>query len=97
MIMKKYVNPTEGIMPVYADSGMTHKIGTLYKGSACQCICEHNDMAVILYKISNTGNFKVGFADPPVRSLEWKKSIMQKTNSTKRWPSTSWTIGGSNP
>ena len=62
--MKAYTNPVEGTLPVYADSGMTHKIGTLFKGSTCQCIGEHNDMAIVLYKISELGNFKVGFADP---------------------------------
>ena len=62
--MKTYVNPMEGNLPVYADSSMTHKIGTLYKGRTCQCLGEHNNMAVILYKINEAGAFKVGFADP---------------------------------
>ena len=61
--MKAYINPTEGHMPIYADSSMQKRIGTLYKGSTCQCIAEHSEMAIILYKINNTGDYKVGFAN----------------------------------
>lgn len=62
--MKAYANPMQENLPVYADSKMTLKIGILFKGSACQCIGTQGDTAIILYKVSNSGNFKVGFADP---------------------------------
>ena len=62
--MRTYVNPMEGQLPIYADSDMTHKIGSLFKGSTCQCVGEQNNMAIVLYKISEAGKYKVGFADP---------------------------------
>jgi len=62
--MMNYANPMEGLLSVYADSGMKKKIGTLYKGSTCKCIARHEDLAIILYKVSMLGEYKVGFADP---------------------------------
>jgi len=38
-------------------------VGLLYRDSACFCILEQDAMAVVLYKVSSNGVFKVGFTD----------------------------------
>jgi len=58
-----YTNFMADRLPVYADSAMQQVIGTLYKGSTCECIGEQQGKAIILYKISRLGDYKVGFAD----------------------------------
>ena len=60
--MKKFVNTSGGELAIYADSGLATKVGTLYRGSACSCILEHDETVAVMYRTSN-GAYKVGFTD----------------------------------
>ncbi|MCL2106828.1 MAG: hypothetical protein FWH26_07230 [Oscillospiraceae bacterium] len=60
---QRYTNSTAGRLPVYADSSKRQLVGSLYKGSTCQCIGEQKGMVIILYKINMLGDYKVGFAE----------------------------------
>ena len=61
--MKRFVNTSGNELVIYADSKLTIKVGMLYRDSACYCIMEHDGTAVVLYKVSSNGVFKVGFTD----------------------------------
>lgn len=61
--MKRYVNTSGGELAIYADNNLTTKVGTLYRGSVCSYIMEHDAAVVVLYRVSNFGDYKVGFTD----------------------------------
>jgi len=61
--MKRYINTSNGELPIYADNRLTTKVGALYRGSACSYIMKHGDAVVVLYKVSVNGEYKVGFTD----------------------------------
>lgn len=47
--------------PVYSDSTLKNKIGSLDPYEKCTCIAEINGKAIVLYKINGTSNYKSGF------------------------------------
>lgn len=59
-VAKKYKN---GSTPetVYADSGLTIKIGQLNRNETCECLGITNGKFIVRYKVNNTNNYKVGF------------------------------------
>ena len=61
--MKRFVNTSGRELHIYADSKFTTKIGMLYRDSACYCIMQQDDAAIVMYKVSSNGVFKVGFTD----------------------------------
>ncbi|MDR1465795.1 MAG: hypothetical protein LBJ11_10935 [Oscillospiraceae bacterium] len=61
--MKRFVNTSGRELPIFADSKMSNKVGMLYRNSACNCILEQEQTAVVLYKVSSNGVYKVGFTD----------------------------------
>lgn len=61
--MKEYKNKTGKVLPVYADTKLTTKIGTLNAGSTCKSYGLWEGRAVLLYKVLSTGAYKIGFTD----------------------------------
>lgn len=61
--MFTYKNKTGKSLPVYADSDLKTKIGTLNAGASCSSFGIVNDRVVLFYKILATGVYKVGFTD----------------------------------
>lgn len=61
--MFTYKNKTGKALPVYADTKLSTKIGTLNKDATCKSFGEFEGRAVLLYKIVSTGVYKVGFTD----------------------------------
>ena len=61
--MFSYKNKTGKSLPVYADSDLKTKIGTLNAGASCSSFGIVNDRAVLLYKVVSTGVYKIGFTD----------------------------------
>jgi len=61
--MNTYVNTSGRELPIYADSRFTTKVGTLYRGSACEYLLRQEDLVAVLYKISTGGALKIGFTD----------------------------------
>lgn len=62
--MKKYVNGTTE-EPIYADTNLTVKVGTLFPHGECECLGVFNNRAMLRYPIysgSNIINYKIGFA-----------------------------------
>lgn len=50
------------IEPIYADSNLTNRIGTLSKYEQCTCIGKANNRYIVRYIVTGTSNYKVGFA-----------------------------------
>ncbi len=46
---------------VYADSGLSIKIGQLNKNETCECLGIVNGRFIVKYKVNNSNNYKVGF------------------------------------
>ena len=61
--MFTYKNKTGKILPVYADTKLSTKIGTLNKDSTCKSFGLWENRAVLLYKVTSTGAYKIGFTD----------------------------------
>ena len=61
--MFTYKNKTGKILPVYADTNLSSKIGTLNVGSTCKSFGQWEGRAVLLYKVNSTGAYKIGFTD----------------------------------
>lgn len=57
---KTYKNGST-IEVVYADSNLSHAIGTLNKYEVCECLGIVNQKYIVKYKVNNTNNYKVGF------------------------------------
>lgn len=49
------------IEPVYSDTNLTNKIGSLNKYEACDCFGIFNNRAMVRYKVDGTNNYKIGF------------------------------------
>lgn len=47
--------------PVYADTDLSNKIGTLSRYEACDCFGEFNGRAMVRYHVDGTRNYKIGF------------------------------------
>lgn len=58
--MKIYQNGST-IEPVYSDTNLTNKIGSLNKYEKCDCYGIFNNRAVVRYKVDNSINYKIGF------------------------------------
>ena len=61
--MERYINTSGGELDIYADSGFTKKVGSLFRDSACSYILKQDEAVVVLYRITSSGAFKVGFTD----------------------------------
>lgn len=61
--MYTYKNKTGKILPVYADTKLSTKIGTLNKDSTCKSFGLWENRVVLLYKVTSTGAYKIGFTD----------------------------------
>ena len=61
--MKRFLNTSGKDLVIYADSSMSTSIGRLYKDSPCYCLHAGDDAVAVLYKVSSTGVFKIGFTD----------------------------------
>lgn len=61
--MKSFKNTSGKTLNVYADSKLREKIGSLFAGSSCVCIGEIDGKAILRYKVTATGAYKVGFTD----------------------------------
>ena len=61
--MFTYKNKTGKILPVYADTNLSSKIGTLNKDATCKSFGQWEGRAVLLYKVNSTGAYKIGFTD----------------------------------
>jgi len=59
--MNRYVNTSGRDLPVYADSKLTTKVGKLYRDSVCSCIMKQDEAVVVMYRVSTSGEYKVGF------------------------------------
>lgn len=62
--VKKYVNGTTE-EPIYADTNLTVKIGTLFPHGECECLGVFNGRAMLRYPIYSNNkivNYKIGFA-----------------------------------
>jgi hypothetical protein len=58
-----YKNTSGKELIIYADTAKLVKIGTLYDGSDCISLGTKNNCAIVLYQVSGTSTFKVGFTD----------------------------------
>ena len=47
--------------PVYADTDLSNKIGSLDRYEACDCFGEFNGRAMVRYNVNGTNNYKIGF------------------------------------
>ena len=47
--------------PVYADTSLTNKVGSLDKWEQCDCLAVVNGRYLVKYKINGTNNYKCGF------------------------------------
>lgn len=62
--MKKYVNGTTE-EPIYADTNLTVKVGSLFPRGECECLGVFNGRAMLRYPIYSNNkivNYKIGFA-----------------------------------
>ncbi|MDR1464700.1 MAG: C40 family peptidase [Oscillospiraceae bacterium] len=58
-----FLNTSGKSLPVYLETSKKSQIGELFTGSSCQCIGEVGNLAVLLYRVAATGDYKVGFTD----------------------------------
>ena len=47
--------------PVYADTGLSVKVGSLDKWEQCECLAIVNGRYLVKYKVNGTNNYKAGF------------------------------------
>lgn len=59
-VAKVYKNGST-VEPVYADTGLTIKVGSLDKYEVCDCLATVNDRYLVKYKVNGTNNYKCGF------------------------------------
>lgn len=57
---KTYKNGST-VEPVYADTGLINKVGSLDKWEQCECLAIVNGRYLVKYKINGTNNYKCGF------------------------------------
>lgn len=60
---KNFKNTSGENLDVYCDTGLKAKIGTIYKNSTCKCLGIVDGKALLKYKVTATGAYKVGFTD----------------------------------
>lgn len=58
--MKIYQNGST-IEPVYSDTALSNRIGSLNPYEKCDCLGVFNDRAIVKYKVDNSLNYKIGF------------------------------------
>ena len=58
--MKVYQNGSTP-EPVYNDTNLTNKIGSLNPHETCDCLGVFNNRAIVRYKVDGSNNYKVGF------------------------------------
>lgn len=59
--VRKYVNGSTP-EPIYADTNLTKKIGTLNPRETCDCFGIFENRPMVRYKVDGTNNYKIGFA-----------------------------------
>lgn len=47
--------------PVYSDTNLTNKIGSLNPREQCECLGTFQNRAIVRYKVDNKQNYKIGF------------------------------------
>ena len=60
---RTFINTSGRKLPVYADSILRTKIGTLDRNASCVCSLKQDAAVVVLYEVSSSGVFMVGFTD----------------------------------
>lgn len=60
-VERKYTNTSGKALKVYADTTLKTEIGELFDGSSCTCLGVVSGKALIKYKVTATGTYKVGF------------------------------------
>ena len=63
MKMFTYKNKTGTEIPVYADSNLKTKIGSLNAGATCSSFGTVNGRTILYYRVLSTGIYKIGFTD----------------------------------
>lgn len=48
--------------PVYADTDLKNRIGTLNPHEKCDCLGVFGNRAIVRYKVDGVSNYKIGFA-----------------------------------
>lgn len=59
--MAKVYKNGSTVEPVYADTGLTKKTGSLNKYEQCECLAIVNGRYLVKYKVDGTNNYKCGF------------------------------------
>lgn len=59
--VRQYVNGSTP-EPIYADTNLTKKIGTLNPRETCDCFGIFENRPMVRYKVDGTNNYKIGFA-----------------------------------
>ncbi len=59
--VRQYVNGSTP-EPIYADTNLTKKIGSLNPRETCDCFGIFNNRPMVRYKVDGTNNYKIGFA-----------------------------------
>jgi cell wall-associated NlpC family hydrolase len=63
-----FTNTSGGDLPVYADTSLRQRIGTLPAGNRCNTLGVVNGMPLLLYRVSGTTEYKSGFCTPAANS-----------------------------
>ena len=58
---KDFKNTSGKTLDVFADTKLTTKVGTLPAGNGCKCLGIIDDRALLKYRVTATGAYKVGF------------------------------------
>lgn len=58
--VKMYFNGSQP-EPVYADTNLTIKVGTINAWEQCECLGIYQNRGIVRYKVDNKDNFKIGF------------------------------------
>ena len=59
--VRQYINGSTP-EPIYADTNLTKKIGTLNPRETCDCFGIFENRPMVRYKVDGTNNYKIGFA-----------------------------------
>lgn len=59
--VKRYVNGNTP-EPVYSDTNLTNKIGSLNPKETCECLGIFQNRAIVRYKVDGKNDYKIGFA-----------------------------------
>lgn len=58
--VKIYQNGTT-FEPVYSDTNLTNKIGSLNPKESCECLGIYQNRPIVRYKVDGKNNYKIGF------------------------------------